>query len=329
MKAVRLLGRRQVALQDYPDPRPQDGQALVRIRASALCGSEMHAYRGDHALDGNPGHEPSGVVVDASRSRRWRDGDRVGIHAVWGCGACPWCTRGIYTFCDRLSGCPGAHAELMAAPDHVCVPLPDDIPFDVGALLAGDGLGVPYHTSRRLATRGGDTVAVVGCGPIGLGSVLLQSFFGVRVIALDRSRDRLEMARRLGAAEALDVSADDPVRAVQHMTQGRLAEAVVEATGRPEGFALALRLVGKAGAVACNGENAEVTLHVGSDLIRRDITVFGSWFYHYREYPEMLELVRRGLAVQDLITARYPLAEAQQAYEDFAALRTAKAILEP
>ena len=87
--------------------------------------------------------------------------------------------------------------------------------------------------------------------------------------------------------------------------------------------------MGKAGTIACNGENAEVSLHVGTDLIRRDITLFGSWFYHICEYPEMLDLVRRGLAVEKLITARYPLTEAQAAYAAFVRGETAKVILEP
>lgn len=329
MLAVKFLGQEKVAVREYPDPEPREGQVLVKIKASALCGSEMHAYRGERELESNPGHEPAGVVVDAGHSRRWRAGDRVGIHAVWGCGACEWCMQGIFTFCDQKRGCPGAHADLMAVPDHACVPLPEDISFEVGALLAGDGLGVPYHTSRRLPTRGGDTVAVIGCGPIGLGGVLVQAFLGARVIALDLVPERLQMARDLGAAEMVNVNDGDPIQAVRDLTGGRLADAVIEASGRPQGFSLALKLVGKAGTVACNGENAEVSLHVGSDLIRRDITLFGSWFYHIREYPEMLDLVRRGLPVEKLITARHPLADAQQAYTDFAAGKTAKAILEP
>jgi len=328
MLAVKFLGHEKVDVREYPDPQLQEGQVLVRIHASALCGSELHAYRGGQELESNPGHEPAGIVVDAGHSKRWRTGDRVGIHAVWGCGSCHWCAQGIYTFCDAKRGCPGAHAQYMAAPDHVCVPLPDDIPLDVGALLAGDGLGVPYHTSRRLNTRGGDTVAVVGCGPIGQGSVLVQSFLGARVVALDVLPSRLEMARGLGAAETVNVAEADAVEAVRSLTGGRLADAVIEATGRPEGFALALQLVGSAGTIACNGENAEVTLHVGTHLIRRDITLFGSWFYHFREYPEMLDLVRRGLPAHKLIAAHYPLADAQQAFADFASGKVGKAVLE-
>lgn len=329
MLAVKLDGREQVRLVEIDEPPADDGECLIAIRSSLLCGSELHAYRGERPLATNGGHEAAGVVIDASRSRRWRDGDRVGIHAVWGCGTCDWCQRGIYTFCDRRAACPGLHAERVAAPDHVLVPLPDDIDFDTGALLAGDGLGVPYHTSQRLPTRGGDTIAVIGCGPIGLGNILLHAFRGARVIAFDRVAERLALALDLGATAAFDAAAVEPRAALAELTAGRLAEAVIEATGRPEGFALALRLVGKGGTVACCGENREVTLNVGEDLIRRDVTVFGSWFYHFREYPEMLDLARRGLQVGKLVTHTWPLAEAATAYREFAAGRVGKPALHP
>ncbi len=137
MKAARVLGQSRVEIVEVPDPVPAEGEVLVKLQRSLLCGSEMHGYRGDKAMPTNGGHEPAGQIIDASRSRRWKDGDRVGIHAVWGCGRCDWCARGIYTFCDAKRGCPGAHAELMAVPDHVMAPLPDDVDYEVGALLAG------------------------------------------------------------------------------------------------------------------------------------------------------------------------------------------------
>jgi propanol-preferring alcohol dehydrogenase len=130
----------------------------------------------------------------------------------------------------------------------------------------------------------------------------------------------------MGAEAVIDASCD-VVEAVRERTGGRMADAVVEATGRPEGFATALRLAGKGGTVACCGENRDVTLHVGRDLIRRDITLFGGWYYHYREYPEILELRRRGLCVEKLISHRFPLEQAGEAFAEFAAGRTAKAVL--
>ena len=329
MKAVHVLGHEEIELIDVADPVPAEGQVLVKLATSLVCGSEMHGYRGDKAQTTNGGHEPAGTIIDASKSRRWHDGDRVGIHAVWGCGECEWCRQGIYTWCDSRKGCPGAHAELMAVPDHVMAPLPDDVSFDIGALLAGDGLGVPYHTSQRLKDRGGDTVVVIGCGPIGLGNVLLHAFRGARVIALDIVDERLAMAADAGAAVTLKANEVDVTAEVKELTRGLLAEVVIEATGRPEGFTQAFKLVGKGGTVACCGENREVPLNVGNDLIRRDITVFGSWFFHFREFPEMLELYRRGLALEKLVTDVYPLERASNAFADFAAGRVGKPALRP
>src|SRR5437899_1720796 len=225
MQTVRMLGGERVEVTHAPDPEPPEGGVVGRVRASGLCGSEMHRYRDPQSIEAPPngGHEPAREVVDATRSRRWRVGDRVGIHAVWGCGQCNWCAQGIYTFCDDNTVGVGAHAELFAAPDHVLVPLPDDVDYAVGMLLAGDGLGVPYHTSRRLETRGGDTVAVVGCGPVGLGNVLLQSFLGARVVGLDLAPQRLEWARKLGADAAVDVR-EGPMEAVREITAGRMAD---------------------------------------------------------------------------------------------------------
>ncbi len=214
-------------------------------------------------------------------------------------------------------------------PEHVLAPLPDDVDFEVGALLAGDGLGVPFHTSQRLPSRGGDTVVVVGCGPIGLGNILLHSFRGANVIAFDLVPERLAMAMDCGASHPLKADEVDPVEAVRELTRGQMAEAAIDATGRPEGLALALKVVGRGGIVACNGENREVTIHVGRDLIRRDITLFGSWFFHFREYWDMLELYRRGLALEKLVTDRYPLARAGEAFADFECGRVGKPALLP
>ncbi|NUP98285.1 MAG: zinc-binding dehydrogenase [Armatimonadetes bacterium] len=329
MKTARLLGKEQVEIIEVDDPVPGEGQVLVKIEASLLCGSEMHGYRGEQAQKTNGGHEPAGVIVDASRSRRWHDGQRVGIHAVWGCGQCDWCLRGIYTWCDHRGGCPGAHSEYLAVPDHVLVPLPDEVSFEVGALLAGDGIGVPYHTAQRLSARGGDRVVVIGCGPIGLGNIMLQSFRGAEVIALDIVPERLAMAADAGAAVTINSQEREPLAAINDLTGGRLAEVVIEATGRPEGFGLALKLVGKGGTVACCGENREVTLNVGNDLIRRDIAVFGSWFFHFREYPDMLELYRRGLPLEKLVTHRFRLADIGQAFAAFAAGKVGKPAILP
>ncbi len=329
MKAVHVLGNRQIAVEDFPDPTPGEGEVLVHVKASGICGSEMGGYRGDRAQAMNSGHECAGEVIDASRASRLKVGDRVGIAAVWGCGECRWCRAGQNTYCDNRRGLGGAHAELVVAPEIWCPKLDDETPYDVGVLLSGDGLGVPYHVSRRSPTVGGMMVAVVGTGPIGLGHCLVQAFLGAEVIALDLSPARLELAQKLGAAHVVNVSEADPIEAVGEITRGMLCDKVIEAAGGPQALKTALRIVGKAGTVVACGEQGAVPISPAEDLIRRDITMMGSWFYQFREQPAMVDLYHRGLRVGDLITHHFPLSEAAQGFRVMDEAKSGKVMLEP
>jgi len=329
MLGVQLLSNSKVAVRKYLDPVPTENQVLIQVKDSGICGSEMHGFRGPNKQEFNSGHEVSGVVIDTSKSKRLKEGDRVGVSGVWGCGDCRWCMAGKYTFCDNRTDCHGTHAELIAAPAHVCLKLPDDVPFDVGVLLTGDGIGVPYHVSRRLGTKGGDFVCVIGVGPIGLGNTMMQAFLGGEVIAIDINDYRLSLAKELGAAHTINSQKIDPVEAVREITNGMFANKCIEAVGRTETVKLALKLVGKAGIVMAVGEQGDVPVNISSDLIRYDVTLMGSWFYHYAEYPEMVDLYRRGLPVAKLITDHFPLTEAQAAFTKFANGQAGKVMLEP
>ena len=329
MLGVQMLGNETVSVKDYPEPVQNQGEILIQIKASGICGSEMHGYRSHSAQPFNGGHEVAGVVIDAGNSTRFKVGDHLGVHAVWGCGNCRWCDVGKYTFCDQRSTCPGTHAEQLAAPEHTCLKLPEDIPFDVGVLLTGDGLGVPYHVSQRLNTKRGYVVCIVGAGPIGLGNAVIQSFFGAEVVVIDINSYRLSLAEKFGIAHTINSQEIDPLEAVSEITQGMLADKCIEAVGRSETLRLALRLVGKSGTVMAIGEQGDVPISPSSDLIRRDITLMGSWFYHYSEYPSMLDLYRRGLPIGQVITDHFPLLEAQTAFNQFANGNAGKVILEP
>jgi threonine dehydrogenase-like Zn-dependent dehydrogenase len=329
LRILQLLGAARAEIRDAPDPEPPAGGVVIALRASAICGSELEAYRDPDVRPGltNLGHESVGVVVDASRSRRWKIGDRVGVHAVWGCGACAECAAGRYTYCPERTVHVGAHTERMAAPDHVLLALPEDADFAVGALLTGDTLGVPYHASVRLGVREGETVVVVGCGPIGLASILFHSFRGARVIAIDPRAERRVLAERAGAELTIDPSADDPLAAVRAHLRGGLPQASIEASGTAAGVALALALVGPGRPAALCGEARAVTVDVSRDLLRQDRVLFGSWYYHYAEYPKMVELWRTGLPLDQLITHRFAFADAPLALAAFAAGATGKVVL--
>ena len=329
MKIVRFLGNAKIAVEDAPKPEPSEGEVLIRVTASGICGSELKSFRSEKGLESNAGHEVVGIVEDPRGSALLEAGDRVGVHAVWGCGRCRWCVAGKYTYCDNRGGLRGAHTEWLCAPDHCCLKLADDVPDDVGVLLTADGLGVPYHLNQRLNTRGGDVVVVIGVGPIGLGNVLLQSYFGAEVIAIDVNDFRLGLARGLGAKHTINASRQDPRNVVSELTGGLMADKCIEAAGHAETLLLALDLVGKGGCVGVVGEQHEVPIDPGKHLIRGDIALLGSWFYHYGEYPSMVDLYRRGLAIPKLITDHFPLSQADAAYEKFAAGKTGKVILKP
>ena len=329
MLGVQLLGNEKVIVKEYPEPTYDEHKILIQIKVSGICGSEMHAYRSSSSHAFNGGHEVAGMVIDAGKSTRFQVGDHVGVHAVWGCGDCRWCAVGQYTFCDNHTGCPGTHAERIASPEHVCLKLPEDIPFDVGVLLTGDGFGVPYHVSRRLNSKGGDFVCILGAGPVGLGNTIVQSFLGAEVIVLDINDYRLSLAESVGAAHTINSQKIDPVEAITEITGGMFADKCIEAAGRAETLKLALKLVSKGGMVMAVGEQGDVPISPSRDLIRRDITLMGSWFYHYSEYPAMLDLYRRGLPIDRMITDHFPLVDAQAAFSKFANGQAGKTMLEP
>ena len=329
MLAAHLLGNSKVAVEEFPTPQPGEGEVLVRVRATGICGSEMHGFKGPNAQPMNGGHECAGEVLDVSRARRLKPGDRVGISGVWGCSQCEWCAKGQHTYCDNRGFIRASHSELVCASEAWCYPLPDDMPFDIGVLVSGDGLGVPYHANKYVKTHGGDVVAVIGLGPIGLGHVLVQAFLGARVIGLDMAPTRLKLAQELGAEHAVNVSRGDPVEAVRELTQGLLCDKVIEAVGRQETLSLAARLAGKGKNVIVCGEQGQAQISPGEDLIRRDVGMKGSWFYHFCEIPDMIRLWRRGLAIDKLITHRLPLGEAQRGYDLMAAGESGKVMLEP
>ena len=222
MRSVRLNGNSSVSCVDAGDPEPGPGEVVITTRVSALCGSELKSYRGGGREEGNSGHEGAGVVQRLGPGvTGLREGQRVGVSAVTGCGHCSYCRQGQYTWCSDRSMYSSMHAECFVTAAMACRPLPDELPWDVGVLIAGDGFGVPYHTSRKIPADA-ETIAIFGMGPVGLGNTLLQAHLGRRVIGIDLAPRRLELARQLGAAETIRADGDvDVVIAVRDITAGR------------------------------------------------------------------------------------------------------------
>jgi propanol-preferring alcohol dehydrogenase len=316
MKFVHQVGNSQIRIEEREAPQPKRGQVLVKTVVSALCGSEMHGYRKGGYATGNMGHEGAGIIAEVGEGVETLSvGQRVGVSAIAGCGNCDYCRKGQYTWCENYAFFDNMHAEYFVIPALACHALPDDVPWEVGVLITGDGLGVPYHTSTKIQDDA-ETIAIFGLGPVGLGNVMFQTYLERHVIGIDRSPERLELARALGAKQTIAVEGDTDVPArIRELTRGRGADVCIEAAGVPLTAKQCFAGVRTGGTVIFNGEQPSVELSPSEDFIRRDITAIGSWFYHFNEFPKMLELYRQGLPVASLITHHFPLREAAQAFQ--------------
>jgi L-iditol 2-dehydrogenase len=328
MQRARYAGGSKIQLVQAPDPVPGPGEVVIATAVSAICGSELHAYRGT-AQGSNGGHEAVGTVASIGEGvERIKKGQRVGVSCIAGCGKCAFCARGQYTYCPDRRFYGDMHAERFLASAIACHPLPDDVSWDAAVLLSGDGLGVPYHTYVKTASPEIKTVAVLGVGPIGLGNVLMQAHLGRRVIAVDLSPYRLELAKRLGASEVVDANDEDTVSKLRLLTDGVGPDLCIEAAGQPETAMACFSAVRTAGMVVFNGEQGPLPLSPSDQFIRRDITAVGSWFYHFSEFPQMLNLYRDGLRLLDLVSHRFPFMDADQAYKQFSSRQSGKVLLQ-
>jgi len=329
MKIVHQQGGSKIAIVEIPQPHPGRGEVVVKTMVSALCGSEMGLYRKDGLASGNVGHEAVGMVTEVGEGvDSVTCGDRVGVSAIAGCGTCEECHHGRFTWCPDRTFTGNMHAEYILTPARACQKLPNDVSWEVGALIAADGMGVPYHTSTKLRHLDVRTMAVLGLGPIGLGTILLHTFLGRTVLGVDRFPERLALAKKLGATVlAADEGVDVPAW-LKTQTGGRGPDVCFEAAGVPATVHTCFNSVRKGGTVVLNGEQqAPVGLSPSEDFIRRDITAVGSWYYHFCEFPEILNLYRKGLAVESIITHRFPLSDAAEAFRIMAEGKSGKVLL--
>ena len=329
MKSLQFLGNGKLAFVEAEDLTPGPGQVVVKTAATVLCGSEMHSFKGSGS-SGNGGHEGAGTILKVGEGvTNVKVGDRVGLSPVAPCNdpACPFCSTGRFTWCSYWGFYGNVHAEQILESARAVQPLPDDVDWDVATLITGDGLGVPYHSSRKFMDQNAETVAIFGAGPIGLGNVIMQKYLGRKVIVSDFSETRLQFAKKFGADAVVNPKDCDVVKAVREWADGRGVDVAMECSGHPEPVHNCLASVKVGGQVIFNGEQGDVPMNISNEFIRRDITATGSWFYHFREYHDMLALYRKGFPVTSLITHRFPFAQAQEAYDLFAAGKSGKVLL--
>ena len=339
MRAVLLPGDRRVDVVDRPDPRPGHGEVLVRTRASALCRSDMSLYYGDPIVGGEdagkglvvPGHEPAGDVIELGPGVDGiAVGDRVAVYLAIGCGHCEHCLAGYRMLCAqwRCLGfdVDGGDADYLVVPAVNCLPLPDGLSYEAGALLT-DMVGTQYHAQKVLDVSGATTLAVFGLGPMGAAGVLVGKARGARVIAVDVLEDRLALAASLGADETVNSADGDVVGRLLELTNGLGVAAAVDCSGAPAAQNAALDAACRRGAVAFVGESRETTINPSDQIIRKLLRVVGGWYFPLWEYPEIARfVVDREVPVDRLITHRFGIEDAETAFGMFDRRETEKAV---
>ena len=326
MKAALFRGPHEpLALEEIPTPAPGAGEILVEVAACGVCHTDLHYLdHGVRTFKAPPlvlGHEISGTVSAMGHGvDRWREGDRVLLPAVYGCGECELCRTGRENICERMvmfgNHVDGGFAEYVLAPAKDVFALPDEIPLAEGAILA-DATTTPFHAVvNRGRVRPGDQVVVFGCGGIGLNLVQIAAALGARVIAVDLLDEKLEWARRLGAAAVLQANSFARIdKEIRSLTGGGV-DVAFEAIGNPVTQQQALACVRPGGKFVVVGFASEAAAIDLGRVMFREIEILGSLGCRAVDYPRVIEWARQGkIRVAELVSGAYPLEEIGTAFD--------------
>jgi threonine dehydrogenase-like Zn-dependent dehydrogenase len=266
MKAVVFRGKNDIAVEEVAKPKPRAGEAVLRITATTICGTDVHIVRGEYPV--RPGlvigHEPVGVIEElgAGLDEVYHVGQRVIAGAITPCGQCFYCLNGVHSQCGGALGgwrfgntINGAWAEYLLVPDARAnlAPIPDGL-SDESVVLCPDIFSTGLSGAESGNIRVGDSVAVFAQGPIGLCATLGARLRGASlIIGVDTNEQRLATARRFGANVTLDPNAVDVVDEIKRLTDGRGADVTIEALGRQETFENALRATRPGGTLSSLG----------------------------------------------------------------------------
>jgi alcohol dehydrogenase len=344
MRAVTFQAPGEVRVEEVPEPELiEPGDAIVRIEATGVCGSDLHIYHGRVQIEPGftIGHEYVGTVIEAgSEVHGVQVGDRVLGCFQTACGQCFFCRRGWFHKCDSsrtfghgaaLGALQGTQAERALVPnaDLILRKVPEGM-SDETALFAGDVMGTGYHAVEQGGLQPGGVAAVLGLGPVGLCAVQAARAVGAaHVIAVDSVPERLAMAESFGA-EAVHLSEGDPRAAAREATEGRGVDLCIEAVGNPKALDLAFRMTRKCGTVQATGVYAErCEVHMGLLWIKA-LDLCGGHANVIGHVDTVLELMVSGqLDPSPLVTHHMALDDAAEAYALYDRREALKIVLRP
>ena len=336
MKKAVILGERRAGLIEVPDPQPKEDWALVRVRASALC-TEYKSYLIGRELQFE-GHEGVGEVAAVAQPSRVKVGDRVVILPQYPCGKCPLCKSGDYVYCENnydfeefigTRNGSGTFAQYILKPDWLLPPIPDDVSYE-RATMAIDGIGASFGAFQAIDIGADDTLLITGLGPVGLGAVVNACFRGTRIIGVEPVSWRRDRALQMGAEVVFDPNEPDLAGKIRRQTEGKGVTCALDCSGKVQSQRLCIDATRRRGRVAFVGESYdELAIQVSPDMIRKGLTLVGSWLYNLADYPKVIHVIQQSPLIDLLVSHIMPMSQIQEGFELLASGQCAKVVVDP
>jgi len=321
MKAIYYPAWDELELRDVPEPSPKPREVVLRVAAAGICGSELHGFV-THAARRTPpaipGHEFCGQVAEVGPGvTGYQQGDWVGVNSVIACGQCQDCLDANVHLCrdGDVFGMkrPGGFAEYCAVPVSTLLHLPGTVSPVQGSLLEPLANGV--HALSLTSQRFPETVVILGAGTIGLFALQVAKAAGaLRLMSVDVSDARLDVASQLGAETVFNPRKQDVVAAVQHMTHGRGADVVVDAVGAAETRDAAVKMTRRGGEVVWLGLHDDPTQLSGFDVVLGERKILGSFAVTHHDLRTAIGLFAHGKITLDPWVRTFPLSEGVQVF---------------
>lgn len=335
MKAAVLYGKKDLRVVERDVPKPDEDEILVKVKACAICGGDPKIIAngwpwGPPMGEYIPGHEYSGEVVSVGeRVSDFKIGDRVAAESHKGCGHCINCIRGLYTTCLNYGKTEeghkqygftvnGAYAEYTVSHRNCLHKFSEKISYDEAALLTAGGAAL-YGIQRIGWIWPGETVAVIGPGPIGLMACQLAKISGAgKIIIIGTRNSRLKVAKKMGIGITINAKEEDTYNIINEQTKGIMADVVIEASGTASGAMQSIELVKKSGRICFLGLYPEPVKIDLLKVVMNNIQVAGGRGEGSHVIERIIPLMEdKRIVVKDLITHKYPLIEINKAFNTF------------
>ncbi len=336
-------GKGNLEIREVEIPKCKNNEALLKVKAAAICGSDILRYTGRIKIANPPvilGHEISGVIAELPKGAKGlREGDRVSVEAnVYACGKCQSCKAGMENMCLKRVGIgyqvDGGFAEHVKVPVDMLIPIPEDISFEEASLM---DICVAVHAVHdRSSLRKNDHVVIMGPGFLGLSILQLCKLKGaasVIVVGIEKDAKRLELAKKLGADEVVQIEKTDLMQVVQsriNTAEVDGVDVVFEVSGSKGGLVSAIRVVRRGGSMTLIGSIPELVEAPILNVINRQVTLYGSRAYTRRNCEQAFEYLSDGkIELQPMISGKFPLEKWKEAFELLQEGEAVKIILQP